>query len=421
VVAIRTDWPFLDVDAANRRILATLLFSVFATVIGVGIVVPLLPVHAHGLGAGGIGIALVFGAYALARACFLPVFARWSDRRGRKAFLTIGLLMYAVVSLALACFDSIVAWIAIRLLHGVASAMLIPVFQAYAAELAPAGREGRVMGLYGGVVLAGMSLGPFAGGLISDHFGFRATFWIMGALALAGFMACTLLLPATSNERTLHAVKTPVAWRALLRDRELKALLVFRTSYVVCVGIIWGFVPLHASLALPVNSASIGLILTLGIASGGVLNAPMGLLADHFDRRAMIAGGGILAIFGVVAFALATSYRDFVLASICFGVGGGVCMPALMASAARKGSGADAMASVMALMTIAHSAGMLVGAVLGGVAMQLLSLHWVFPIGGFAMAVGTIQYLCVGSEFEVPDAETPPAPHGLAAGAGSPL
>jgi MFS family permease len=122
----------------------------------------------------------------------------------------------------------------------------------------------------------------------------------------------------------------------------------------------------------------------------------------------------------VVAFALATSYRDFVLASICFGVGGGVCMPALMALAARKGSGADAMASVMALMTIAHSAGMLVGAVLGGVAMQLWSLHWVFLIGGFAMAVGTLQYLCVGSEVEVSDAEAPPAPHRLAAGAGSP-
>ena len=38
-------------------------------------------------------------------------------------------------ALALACFDSVLAWIAIRLLHGVASAMLIPVFQAYAAEL----------------------------------------------------------------------------------------------------------------------------------------------------------------------------------------------------------------------------------------------------------------------------------------------
>ena len=404
-------------DSANRRILGTLLFSVFATVTGVGIVVPLLPVHAHRLGADGVGIALVFGAYALARACFLPVFGRWSDRCGRKTFLTAGLLMYALVSIALACFDHVAAWIAIRLLHGIASAMLIPVFQAYAAELAPAGREGRVMGIYGGVVLAGMSAGPYAGGLISDHFGFRATFWIMAALALAGFAACMLLLPSTSNERSLRAVKTPVTWRALLRDRELSSLLIFRTAYVVCVGIIWGFVPLHASLALPINSASIGLIITLGIASGGVLNAPMGILADRVDRRAMVSGGGTLAVFGMLGFALATSYHDFVLASVCFGVGGGVCMPALMALAARKGSGADAMASVMALMTIAHSAGMLIGALLGGVAMETLSLRWVFPIGAVAMAAGTVQFLRARTAPAIVHAEPTDLPQRLAGSA----
>ena len=401
-------------DSANRRILATLLFSVFATVTGVGIVVPLLPVHAHRLGADGIGVALVFGAYALARACFLPVFGRWSDRCGRKTFLTAGLLMYALVSIALACFDHVAAWIAIRLLHGIASAMLIPVFQAYAAELAPAGREGRVMGIYGGVVLAGMSVGPYAGGLISDHFGFRTTFWIMAALALAGFAACMLLLPSTSNEPSLRAVKTPVTWRALLRDRELSSLLIFRTAYVVCVGIIWGFVPLHASLVLPINSASIGLIITLGIASGGVLNAPMGVLADRVDRRAMVAGGGTLAVFGMLGFALATSYHDFVLASVCFGVGGGVCMPAVMALAARKGSGADAMASVMALMTIAHSAGMLIGALLGGVAMETLSLRWVFPIGAVAMAAGTVQFLRARTAPAILHAEPTALPQRLA-------
>ena len=404
-------------DSANRRILATLLFSVFTTVIGVGVVVPLLPVHAHRLGADGLGIALVFGAYALARACFLPVFGRWSDRHGRKSFLTVGLLTYALVSVALACFDHVLAWIAIRLLHGIASAMLIPIFQAYAAELAPAGREGRVMGIYGGVVLAGMSLGPFAGGLISDSFGFRATFWVMAALALAGFTACMLLLPSTSNERSLRAVKIPVSWRTLLRDPELKSLLLFRTAYVVCVGIIWGFVPLHASLELPVNSASIGLIITLGIASGGILNAPMGVLADRVERRAMVAGGGVLSLCGMVGFALAASYHDFVLASVCFGVGGGVCMPALMALAARKGSGADAMASVMALMTIAHSAGMLIGALLGGLAMEMLSLKWVFPIGALAMTAGTVQFLWVRTAGETVQEEPAALPRRLAGSA----
>lgn len=385
-------------DTANRRILGTLFFSVFATVIGVGIVVPLLPVHAHRLGASGFHIALIFGAYAMSRALFLPVFGHLSDRKGRKTFLTIGLLAYATISIALAYLDSIAALIVIRLLHGVASAMLIPVFQAYAADLAPEGREGRVMGLYGTVVLVGMSLGPVVGGLVNDHWGFRTTFWIMGGLALLGFVACAWFLPPAASERVRRGEsKQPGAWHQLLRDPALASLFGFRFAYVVCVGIIWAFVPLYASFKLSLSSASIGLIITLGIASGGVLNTPMGILADRANRIVLVVVGGIVAAYGILAFQWADSHGAFMLASVCFGVGGGICMPALMALAAQKGARSDAMASVMALMTVAHSLGMLVGALLGGAMMDAFELRWVFPSGAVVMVLGIGQFVAVSS------------------------
>ncbi|HXV13671.1 MAG TPA: MFS transporter [Candidatus Krumholzibacteria bacterium] len=385
-------------DAAQRRILATLLFSVFATVIGVGIVVPLLPIHAHGLGASGFQIALIFGAYAMSRALFLPVFGHWSDRRGRKRFLTVGLFAYAIISIALAYLDSIAALVVIRLLHGVASAMLIPVFQAYAADLAPAGREGRVMGVYGTVVLVGMSLGPFLGGLVNDHWGLHATFWIMGLLALTGFAVCAAMLPPASSEPVLRIAKQPHAWLDLLRDRGLAGLFAFRFAYVVCVGIIWAFVPLYASFKLSLSSASIGLIITLGIASGGTLNMPMGLLADRASKKLLVVAGGLMAACGILGFQWADSQRAFILASVCFGAGGGICMPALMALAAQKGSRSDAMASVMALMTVAHSLGMLAGALLGGFMMDLLALRWVFTAGAVVMVLGVAHFLSFAIE-----------------------
>jgi multidrug resistance protein len=366
---------------------------VFATVIGVGIVVPLLPIHAHDLGAGGFHIALIFGAYAASRALFLPLFGHLSDRKGRKQFLTVGLFLYATVSIALAYLDSIVALVVIRLLHGVASAMLIPVFQAYAADLAPAGREGRVMGLYGTVVLVGMSVGPFVGGWVNDHWGFRATFWIMGGLALVGFVVCAWLLPPTSSERATRVAGRPGAWRRLLRDRSVASLLAFRFAYVVCVGIIWAFVPLHAAFKLSLSSASIGLVITLGILSGGVLNTPMGILADRVNRTLLVVVGGLLAGYGVLSFQWAESYRAFILASVCFGAGGGICMPALMAIATRKGNTSDATASVMALLTMVHSLGMFAGALLGGAMMDWVDLSFVFQAGAVVMALGTVQFV----------------------------
>ena len=65
----------------DKAIFVTLFFSIFATITGVGIVVPLLPVFAHNLGAGGLYIGLIFGAFSLSRVFFLPYFGRLSDRK----------------------------------------------------------------------------------------------------------------------------------------------------------------------------------------------------------------------------------------------------------------------------------------------------------------------------------------------------
>ena len=84
-------------NASDRKIFGTLFFSIFATVTGVGIVVPLLPVHANDLGASGLYIGLIFGAFSLSRTIFLPYFGRLSDKKGRKPFIVAGLFSYAVI------------------------------------------------------------------------------------------------------------------------------------------------------------------------------------------------------------------------------------------------------------------------------------------------------------------------------------
>ena len=87
-------------NTIDKKIFITLFFALFATVTGVGIVVPLLPVYAHNLGASGLYIGLIFGSFSISRTCLLPYFGRLSDRTGRKPIIVIGLLAYAVVSVA---------------------------------------------------------------------------------------------------------------------------------------------------------------------------------------------------------------------------------------------------------------------------------------------------------------------------------
>lgn len=77
----------------DRKIFLTLFFTMFANLTGVGIVVPLLPVYAHQLGAGGFAIGLIFGAFSFSRTVCLPIFGRLSDRKGRKPFIVMAMGM----------------------------------------------------------------------------------------------------------------------------------------------------------------------------------------------------------------------------------------------------------------------------------------------------------------------------------------
>lgn len=376
-------------DRLDKKIFGTLFFSIFAAVTGVGIVVPLLPIYAHDLGASGLYVGLIFGAFSISRTFFLPYFGRLSDLRGRKPVIVPGFFAYALISIAFIYTDAVSTLIVIRFFHGIASAMLMPVIQAYIGDITPKGREGSTMGLFNMSLFLGLSLGPLIGGVIKDSFSLQASFLSMGALALIGFFLSILLLPPTSTERGLKNRDDAFSWQALLKERHLAGLFIFRFGYVVCVGIIWGFVPLYADVQFAASSSTIGVLIMLGIFISGIIHIPMGYAADRISKKLMVVVGGLVVSYAVGSFEWAAQIQDLVIASILFGLGGGIAMPPLMAMAVLKGGQAKAMGSVMALMTVAHSLGMLSGALLGGLMMDWYQLSWSFFLGTGVMLICT--------------------------------
>ncbi len=79
-------------------------FIIFSTITGVGIVVPLLPIYAHDLGATGFYVAMIFGSFSISRVVLLPYFGWLSDQKGRKPFILAGLIFYTLISMAFVFF-----------------------------------------------------------------------------------------------------------------------------------------------------------------------------------------------------------------------------------------------------------------------------------------------------------------------------
>lgn len=383
-----------NMAALNIKIFSTLFIAIFVTAMGAGFVAPLLPIYAHELGAGGFQIGLIFGAFSLTRTIFVPYFGKLSDRKGRKPFVTTGLFFYFLVSLFYAASKSVEALILLRLGQGFASAMVLPVAQAYVGEMIPPGQEGRVMGLFNISLFGGLSAGPVMGGLIKDWLNIQASFTGMGILTLAGFLLCLFILPAERVKKSNGpgAGKKPAGYMDLIKIPSVFSIFAFRTCFTTCIGITWTFLPLLAGTRIGLSSSAIGLVVMVNVLISGLLQAPMGYAADRFSKRSLTLFGGCLALFAMLCLDHADSFVQLMLINGVLGLAGGVSLPAIMAIGVIQGRQSGSMGSIMGLLALGHSIGMLAGPLLGGLLLDFFNFGTIFLSGAIVMALGTTMF-----------------------------
>ncbi len=366
----------------NTKILLVLFLSIFTAVLGQGLVVPLLPVYANSMGASGFIIGLIFGIFSISRSLFLPIFGNLSDKKGRKPFIVWGLSVYFFASVAFLLSHSVMGLVVIRMLQGVASAMIVPVSQAYAAEISPSGTEGKIMGIMNIALYLGLGAGPVFGGTIKDMFGIHASFGAMGIACLIGVVLSLSLLPGVKEENINVKRTVPKRYRILMRDKNVMGVFIIRFGYMLCVGSLWSFLPLIADTKYGMSSSAIGGLLSLLVLTSAAMSYPVGLLADNSSKRLLIFIGGIMTLVGMLYLYSSNSIRDLFVVVVLLGLGGGFLTTASTAMSAVIGKKLAATGSVMSLMMVGHSAGMFTGPLLGGIVMDITgSVDRAFEIG----------------------------------------
>ncbi|MBI2847825.1 MAG: MFS transporter [Chloroflexi bacterium] len=377
----------------DKRIFLILAFSMFASTLGIGIVIPLFPLYVKQMGASGLWIGLMFSAYAVSNSAFAPLFGRLADRRGRKWLLTFGLLAYAILSLGYMFAGSVQQLALVRLLQGIAGAMTFPIANAYIGDLSPEEEEGRWMGYASAIFFSGFGLGPLIGGVITAHFSMTAAFVTMGGFNFAAFLATLLFLPE-SPKRGINGEDEDgllQSFRKISKSSIVRGLLSYQMVYALgSVGIV-AFLPLLASRQ-GLDTTTIGILLTVNILSTTLLIPLGGILADRLNRRIIIVICASLAVVLLPVLTLANGVWQMVAVLVLLGMNNAISMPCASALAVEEGR-KFGMGSIMSTLFLASGIGMAIGPVISGRIVDLFNIQsvfyfssamWLFGLGAFA-------------------------------------
>lgn len=370
----------------NIRAFIVLVGTMFISMMGMGIVTPFLPSYAKTMGASGLEIGLIQAAFNITGIFTLLHVGRFSDRYGRKAFLCSGLSVLTIASFGLMTATDPAHLILWRFVQGLGAAAHLPIAQACLGDITPKGSEGKWMGYFNAVLFAGLGAGPLVGGMVEDAFSIRMSFLVMAWLNILGLIA-TLIFLREMPRKTAAPGNTSML--ALLKNRAIQGVFLYRLALGVGTASLMAFVPLFADTRLGLNSFLIGIILA-SRAPASVIQSYTGILADKWDRRSLVIWGGIASVMVTALLPFATGFWTLLVIYVAIMVGQAFGIPAATTYVVHEGR-RYGMGASMTLFMLAMQIGNGTGPIALGWISDGFGIKSVFYAAAFAMAAGVFM------------------------------
>lgn len=292
-------------DSLPMRQLLPLLLSVFISLMGFGVVLPVFPFWGRALGAGPEIVTVALGAYSLGQFIGAPLWGKFSDRFGRRPALIGSLIGIMLSYLLMAEARDVWTLGAARLLGGLMAGNIAVAF-AYVGDVVEGPQRPKALGLLGAAFGMGFIFGPAIGGIVAgDAPGmadFAAVAHVAAAVCALGILLVIFGLPESLGRVRRQAVKDagagPTAREVLVEKPAVAGLMLvaalvigsaamMETTFAMFADDHLGWSPRDVGL-------SFGLIGTISALMQAVAAAP---LSKAFGARRV-------ALFGIFGYAL---------------------------------------------------------------------------------------------------------------------
>ena len=263
--------------------LTLVLLASFMVVLDFSIVNVALPAIRQALGFGGDSVQWVVTAYAITFGGLLVLGGRMADILGRRKMFVVGLIVFAVASLAAGLTGDAVLLVVARSLQGLGAALVAPAsLSLITAHYAEGPRRTLALGLYGATASVGFVAGQVFGGVLVEYTTWRSIFLVNVPVGLAVAMLASVLLAhdRAPSERVHLDVNGGILSTLVV------AALVFGLSEGSLLG--WGHPIVIGALVVAVVAATVFEIVER--------TSPQPLIDLRMLRRPSLATAGILAM-----------------------------------------------------------------------------------------------------------------------------
>jgi predicted MFS family arabinose efflux permease len=328
----------------------------------------MLPKLAADFGVSVSGASVIVTSFAFAYAGSVLVQGPLGDRYGKLRVVTIAMGLAGLASLACAAAADL-AWLsAMRLLTGVFASASVALGMAYIGDVVPHEERQATIARFIAGSLLGQAVGPLFGGIFTDLVGWRASFFVLGAIFL---LVSTVMLLKT---RVVWPPLGPGRFRPLAIHGDLLSRAPVR--WLVGVGTLesfyffgpFVFIGAYYKERFDLSYTLIGFLLA-GYGLGGLIYSwSVHWLLRRLTPERMAALGGVLAFLLYVAVALAPHWA--LAAPCCIGLGIAFYLVHNPLQARATDVAPDARGAAVALFACAWALGQALGVAAMGVAVS---------------------------------------------------
>ncbi len=171
----------------SKLILAAMIFAVAMTFIDQTIVAIAIPTIQEDVHLSSTGVQWIINGYLLSLSALFAFGGRLADIAGHRKMVVIGVIVFAVASAlcgATPTGSSAETWLIVfRIIQGAGAAIMFPAALAIVLDSFPVAERGRAMAIFFAVAGGLTSVGPIAGGYLTE-WTWRAIFWVNVPVAI---------------------------------------------------------------------------------------------------------------------------------------------------------------------------------------------------------------------------------------------